>query len=177
MYVMGGGDSGEIAVVGKEGVVGISAFMGGDSTTTRAIVHSAGPAYRLSAQLLLDEFNRHGELLHILLRYTQSLIIQMSQTAVCNRHHTVGQQLCRWLLSTLDRLPGPELLVTQELMANMLGVRREGVTEAASKLQKQGVIEYKRGRLKIIDRPELERLSCECYRSVKTKTERLFSSQ
>lgn len=175
LYVMENGESAEISVVGNEGIVGISLFMGGESTPSRAVVQSEGYAYRLLGQRLKDEFNRHGELLYLMLRYTQSLITQMAQTAVCNRHHTIDQQLCRWLLLSLDRLDGPYLIMTQELIANMLGVRREGVTEAAGKLQKQGVIEYKRGRIKVLDRPMLEQLSCECYEVVKRETDRLMT--
>ena len=174
LYVMENGESAEISVVGNEGIVGISLFMGGESTPSRAVVQSEGYAYRLVGQHLKDEFNRHGELLFLMLRYTQSLITQMAQTAVCNRHHTIDQQLCRWLLLSLDRLDGPYLIMTQELIANMLGVRREGVTEAAGKLQKIGVIEYKRGRIKVLDRPHLEQLSCECYEVVKRETDRLM---
>jgi CRP-like cAMP-binding protein len=174
LYVMENGASAEISVVGKEGMVGISQFMGGESTPSRAIVQSAGSAYRLSAQLLKDEFNRHGQLQQLLLRYTQSLITQMSQTAVCNRHHSIDQQLCRWLLLSLDRLPSNRLTMTQELIANMLGVRREGVTDAAGKLQALRVIEYKRGQITVLDRPRLEKLSCECYAVVKRETDRLL---
>lgn len=174
LYVMESGASAEISVVGNEGIVGISLFMGGESTPSRAIVQSAGTAYRLLGQKLKDEFNRHGDLLLLMLRYTQSLITQMAQTAVCNRHHSIDQQLCRWLLLSLDRLPSNQLTMTQELIANMLGVRREGVTEAAGKLQKLGVIEYNRGRITVLDRPKLERLSCECYAVVKTETDRLL---
>ncbi len=174
LYVMENGASGEISVVGNDGLVGISLFMGGESTPSRAIVQSAGFAYRLVAYRLKDEFQRNSELLHLLLRYTQSLITQMSQTAVCNRHHTVDQQLCRWLLLSLDRLPDNCLTMTQELIANMLGVRREGVTDAAGKLQKLGVIEYHRGHITVLDRPRLEQLSCECYAVVKKETDRLL---
>ena len=174
LYVMENGASGEISVVGNDGLVGISLFMGGESTPSRAIVQSAGSAYRLSARWLKDEFYRNTELLHLLLRYTQSLITQMSQTAVCNRHHSVDQQLCRWLLLSLDRLPNNQLAMTQELIANMLGVRREGVTDAAGKLQKLGVIEYRRGHITVLDRPRLEQLSCECYAVVKRETDRLL---
>ena len=174
LYVMENGASGEIAVVGNDGLVGIALFMGGESTPSRALVQSAGSAYRLMAQRLKDEFERNGELLHLLLRYTQALITQMSQTAVCNRHHAVDQQLCRWLLLSLDRLPGNRLDMTQELIANMLGVRREGVTDAAGKLQKLGVIEYHRGHITVLDRPRLETLSCECYAVVKKETDRLL---
>jgi CRP-like cAMP-binding protein len=175
LYVMQNGASAEIAVVGNEGAVGVSLFMGGESTPSRAIVQSAGYAYRLSGARLKAEFNRHGEMLHVLLRYTQSLITQMAQTAVCNRHHSVDQQLCRWLLLSLDRLAGNELTMTQELIANMLGVRREGVTEAAGKLQKLGAIRYMRGKIMVLDRPQLERLSCECYAMVKKETDRLLA--
>ena len=157
LYVMQDGASAEIAVVGNEGVIGVSLFMGGETTPSRAIVQSAGYAYRLTGARLKQEFNRHGDLLHVLLRYTQSLLTQMSQTAVCNRHHTLDQQLCRWLLLSLDRLSGNRLNMTQELIANMLGVRREGVTDAAGKLQKLGVIRYARGKITVLDRPQLER--------------------
>ncbi len=174
LYMMENGASAEISVVGNDGLVGIALFMGGESTPSRAIVQSAGSAYRLVAQRLKDEFERNGELLHLLLRYTQSLITQMSQTAVCNRHHSVDQQLCRWLLLSLDRLPSNQLTMTQELISNMLGVRREGVTEAAGKLQKLGVIEYSRGRITVLDRPKLEKLTCECYAVVKKETDRLL---
>lgn len=174
LYVLKDGASAEIAVVGNDGAIGLSLFMGGETTTNRAIVQSAGSAYRLTRARLKEEFQRHGEMLHILLRYTQALITQMAQTAVCNRHHTVDQQLCRWLLLSLDRLHKAELTMTQELIANMLGVRREGVTEAAGKLQKLGVIAYQRGRIRILDRPRLEQLSCECYAVVKKETDRLL---
>jgi CRP-like cAMP-binding protein len=174
LYVMESGSSAEISVVGNEGLVGIALFMGGESTPSRAIVQSAGSAFRLSAQRLKDEFNRHGDLLALMLRYTQALMTQMAQTAVCNRHHSVDQQLCRWLLLSLDRLPSNRLTMTQELIANMLGVRREGVTEAAGKLQKLGVIRYARGQITVIDRPKLETLSCECYAVVKAETTRLL---
>lgn len=173
LYVLEDGASAELSVVGNEGVIGISIFMGGETTSSRAVVQSRGYAYRLVAQRLKDEFNRHGETLLLLLRYTQSLITQMSQTAVCNRHHSVDQQLCRWLLLSLDRLPSNQLSMTQELIANMLGVRREGVTEAAGKLQKRNVIEYSRGQITVLDRPKLEELSCECYAVVKKECERL----
>jgi CRP-like cAMP-binding protein len=173
LYVMESGASGEISVVGNEGLVGISLFMGGESTPSRALVQSAGWAYRLAGQRIKDEFNRHGALLVQMLRYTQSLITQMSQTAVCNRHHSIDQQLCRWLLLSLDRLPSNQLTMTQELIANMLGVRREGVTDAASKLQKKNVIEYHRGQITVLDRPKLEQLCCECYAVVKKETDRL----
>ena len=174
LYVMESGASAEIAVVGNEGLVGVSLFMGGESTPSRAIVQSAGSGYRLLGQRLKDEFNRHGELLVLMLRYTQSLITQMAQTAVCNRHHSIEQQLCRWLLLSLDRLPSDQLTMTQELIANMLGVRREGVTDAAGKLQKIGAITYHRGHIKVLDRPKLEQLSCECYAVVKKETDRLL---
>ena len=174
LYVMESGASAEISVVGNEGVVGVSLFMGGESTPSRAIVQSGGSAYRLAGLQLKDEFNRHGELMLLLLRYTQSLITQMAQTAVCNRHHSIDQQLCRWLLLSLDRLPDNKLTMTQELIANMLGVRREGVTEAASKLQQLGVINYVRGHITVLDRPKLEALSCECYAVVKRETDRLL---
>jgi CRP-like cAMP-binding protein len=174
LYVMESGASAEISVVGNEGVVGVALFMGGESMPSRAIVQSAGSAYRLSGHLLKDEFNRHGAMMLLLLRYTQSLITQMAQTAVCNRHHSIDQQLCRWLLLSMDRLPGNKLTMTQELIANMLGVRREGVTEAAGKLQKLGVIDYKRGHITVLDRPMLEELSCECYAVVKRETDRLL---
>ena len=174
LYVMESGASAEISVVGNEGLIGVALFMGGESTPSRAIVQSAGSAYELSAQRLKDEFNRHGKMLLLMLRYTQSLITQMAQTAVCNRHHTIDQQLCRWLLLSLDRLPTNRLTMTQELIANMLGVRREGVTEAAAKLQKAGVIRYQRGQITVLDRPKLEALSCECYAVVRKETERLL---
>jgi CRP-like cAMP-binding protein len=161
-------------VVGNEGAVGVSLFMGGETTPSRAVVQSAGFAYKLSSRALKEEFNRHGYMLQLLLRYTQSLITQMAQTAVCNRHHSLEQQLCRWLLLSLDRLATPHLKMTQELIANMLGVRREGVTTAAGKLQKLGVIRYSRGQITVIDRPKLEQLSCECYAVVKKETDRLL---
>ncbi|MFU8896143.1 MAG: Crp/Fnr family transcriptional regulator [Gammaproteobacteria bacterium] len=174
LYVMEDGSSAEISVVGNEGIVGIALFMGGESTTSRAIVQSSGYAYRLTGQRLKDEFNRHAELQVLVLKYTQALITQMAQTAVCNRHHSIDQQLCRWLLLSLDRLRSSELTMTQELIANMLGVRREGVTEAAGKLQRLGVIDYHRGRIEVLDRPRLEKLSCECYAVVKRETDRLL---
>jgi CRP-like cAMP-binding protein len=174
LYVLENGQSAEIAVVGTDGAIGVALFMGGETTTNRAIVQSAGSAYQLTGARLKEEFERHGETLHILLRYTQALITQMTQTAVCNRHHTVDQQLCRWLLLSLDRLPSAELIMTQELIAGMLGVRREGVTDAAGKLQKLGVISYQRGHIKVLDRPRLEQLSCECYAVVKKETDRLM---
>ena len=176
LYVLNNGASAEIAVVGREGAVGVSLFMGGETTPSRAVVQSAGSAYRLSGALLKREFSRHGLMLTVLLRYTQSLITQMAQTAVCNRHHALDQQLCRWLLLSLDRLDSDELKMTQELIANMIGVRREGVTEAAGRLQKAGVIRYARGRITVLDRPRLEKLSCECYGVVKKETDRLLGS-
>ena len=175
LYVMQDGASAEIAVVGREGAVGVSLFMGGETTPSRALVQSAGHAYRLTGKRLKDEFNRHGNMLHVLLRYTQSLLTQMAQTAVCNRHHSLDQQLCRWLLLSLDRLDSNQLTMTQELIANMLGVRREGVTEAAGKLQKLGIIRYARGKITVLDRPHLERLSCECYSVVRQETDRLLA--
>ena len=177
LYVMEDGASAEIAVVGHEGVVGISLFMGGETTPSRAVVQSAGWGYRLRARSIKDEFNRSGPLMHVLLRYTQALITQMAQTAVCNRHHSLDQQLCRWLLLSLDRLSGNELVMTQELIANMLGVRREGVTEAAGRLHKQGVIDYSRGHILVTNRAKLEQLSCECYAVVKAETDRLLPIQ
>jgi CRP-like cAMP-binding protein len=177
LYVMGSGASAEIAVVGNEGILGISLFMGGGSTPSRAVVQSAGYGFRLTAGLMKAEFDRAGPVLHLLLRYTQALITQMAQTAVCNRHHSLDQQLCRWLLLSLDRLPGSELVMTQELIANMLGVRREGVTEAALKLQRAGVITYARGHITVLDRAKLEELSCECYAVVKKEYDRLLPAQ
>jgi CRP-like cAMP-binding protein len=177
LYVMQNGASAEIAVVGNEGIVGISLFMGGESTSSRAVVQSAGKGFRLKAQMMKEEFNRAGPVLHLLLRYTQALITQMSQTAVCNRHHSLDQQLCRWLLLSLDRLEGNQLVMTQELIANMLGVRREGVTEGALKLQHAGLIRYARGHITVLDRPGLERRSCECYGVVKREYERLLPVQ
>jgi CRP-like cAMP-binding protein len=174
LYVLEDGDSAEIAVTGNDGLVGISLFMGGETTPSRAVVQSAGHAFRLKADLLKNEFGRFGPTMHLLLRYTQALITQMAQTAVCNRHHSVDQQLCRWLLLSLDRLQTNELSMTQELIANMLGVRREGVTEAAGKLQDAGLISYKRGRITVLDRPGLEARSCECYQVVKTEFDRLL---
>jgi CRP-like cAMP-binding protein len=174
LYVMESGASAEIAVVGNEGLVGISLFMGGESTSSRAVVQSAGHGFRLKAQLMKNEFNRAGPVLHLLLRYTQALITQMSQTAVCNRHHTLDQQLCRWLLLSLDRLQGNELVMTQELIANMLGVRREGVTEGALKLQQAGLISYARGHIIVLDRAGLEKRTCECYAVVKKEYDRLL---
>jgi len=174
LYVMEDGSSAEIAVVGNEGIVGISLFMGGESTSSRAVVQSAGKGFRLRGQSMKEEFNRAGPVLHLLLRYTQALITQMSQTAVCNRHHSLDQQLCRWLLLSLDRLAGNELVMTQELIANMLGVRREGVTEAALKLQRAGLISYARGRITVLDRAGLELRTCECYAVVQKEYERLL---
>jgi CRP-like cAMP-binding protein len=174
LYVMEDGSSAEIAVVGNEGMVGVALFMGGETTPSRAIVQSAGSAFRLSGQLLKREFTRAGPMQHLLLRYTHALLTQMAQTAVCNRHHSVDQQLCRWLLLSLDRLPSNKLTMTQELIANMLGVRREGVTEAAGKLQGAGLIRYSRGRITVLDRPGLEALACECYEVVKTESDRLL---
>jgi CRP-like cAMP-binding protein len=174
LYVMEDGASAEIAIVGNEGVVGISLFMGGKSTTNRAVVQSAGQGFRLKVNLLMQEFNRAGPVLHLLLRYTQALLTQMAQTAVCNRHHSLDQQLCRWLLLSLDRLPSNELIMTQELIANMLGVRREGVTEAAGNLDKAGLIRYRRGHITVLDREGLKRRTCECYAVVKKEYERLL---
>jgi CRP-like cAMP-binding protein len=174
LYVMEDGASAEIAVVGHEGLVGISLFMGGETTPSRAVVQSAGKGYRLRAADIKAEFNRSGPVMHLLLRYTQALITQMAQTAVCNRHHSLDQQLCRWLLLSLDRLSGNELVMTQELIANMLGVRREGVTEAALKLQKMGLIRYARGHISVLDRPGLEQRVCECYAVVKKEYDRLL---
>jgi Crp-like helix-turn-helix domain len=174
LYVMENGASAEIAVVGNDGIVGVSLFMGGGSTPSRGLVQSAGDGYRLRAQLMQDEFNKAGTALHLLLRYTQALITQMAQTAVCNRHHRLEQQLCRWLLLSLDRLQGNELVMTQELIANMLGVRREGVTESANKLQHLGLIRYVRGHITVIDRQGLEKRSCECYSVVKREYDRLL---
>jgi CRP-like cAMP-binding protein len=174
LYVMEDASSAEIAIVGNEGVVGIALFMGGESTTSRAVVQSAGEGYRMRAGVLKTEFTKGGDLQHLLLRYTQALITQMAQTAVCNRHHTVEQQLCRWLLLSMDRLPSNELTMTQELIANMLGVRREGVTEAAGHLQAAGLIHYSRGKITVLDRPKLEQQVCECYAVVKLEYDRLL---
>jgi CRP-like cAMP-binding protein len=174
LYVMENGASAEIAIVGNEGIVGISLFMGGETTPSRAVVQSAGQAYRVPGSLLKEEFYRAGPLQRLLLRYTQALITQMAQTAVCNRHHAVDQQLCRWLLMSIDRLPSNELTMTQELIANMLGVRREGVTESAGKLQKLGLISYNRGHIVVLDREALEAHACECYAVVKTEFDRLL---
>jgi CRP-like cAMP-binding protein len=175
LYVLENGASAEIAVVGYEGILGISLFMGGETTPSRAVVQSAGFGYRLKAPLLKQEFNRAGPVLRLLLRYTQALITQMTQTAVCNRHHSIEQQLCRWLLVSLDRLSSNSLKITQELIANMLGVRREGVTEAAGNLQRAGLIRYNRGHIEVLDRPRLERAVCECYAVVKVEFDRLLS--
>src|SRR5579863_9834407 len=174
LYVMEDASSAEIAIVGNEGVVGIALFMGGESTPSRAVVQSSGSGYRLKGSIMKSEFSKGGDLQHMLLHYTQALITQMAQTAVCNRHHSVDQQLCRWLLLSMDRLPSNELTMTQELIANMLGVRREGVTEAAGHLQKVGVIRYARGQITVLDRPKLEQLCCECYGVVKTESDRLL---
>jgi CRP-like cAMP-binding protein len=177
LYVMENGASAEIAVVGNEGIVGISLFMGGESTPSRAVVQSAGAGCRLPAEIIKSEFGRSGAVLHLLLRYTQALITQMAQTAVCNRHHSLDQQLCRWLLLSLDRLEGSELVMTQELIANMLGVRREGVTEGALKLQKAGLIQYTRGHITVLDRKGLEDRTCECYAVVKREYDRLLPAR
>lgn len=174
LYVLENGASAEIAVVGREGVVGVSLFMGGGSTSSRAVVQSAGMGYRLSASAIQREFEHSSPVMHLMLRYTQALITQMSQTAVCNRHHSLDQQLCRWLLLSLDRLSGNELVMTQELISNMLGVRREGVTEAALKLQSAGLIHYSRGHITVLDRARLEQRTCECYRVVKVEYDRLL---
>jgi CRP-like cAMP-binding protein len=174
LYVMADGASAEIAVVGNDGVIGISLFMSGESTPSRAVVQSAGHAYRLDGELLKTEFIRAGAVQHLLLRYTQALLTQMAQTAVCNRHYSLDQQLCRWLLLSLDRLPSNELIMTQELIANMLGVRREGVTEAAKKLQEAGLIQYRRGRIAVLDRLGIEARTCECYAVVKRESDRLL---
>jgi CRP-like cAMP-binding protein len=177
LYVLKDGASAEIAVVGNDGLIGIALFMGGETTPSRAVVQSAGHAYRLIGQQLKEEFHRNGELQILLLRYTQALITQMTQTAVCNRHHAVDQQLCRWLLLSLDRLSSNQLTMTQELIADMLGVRREGVTDAAGKLQKLGIIRYARGQITVLDRAQLEHLSCECYAVVKRETDRLLPAR
>jgi CRP-like cAMP-binding protein len=174
LYVMENGSSAEIAVVGREGLVGISLFMGGETTPSRAVVQSEGEGFRLRAAAMMDAFNRAGPVMHLLLRYTQALITQMAQTAVCNRHHSLDAQLCRWLLLSLDRLPSNDLVMTQELIANMLGVRREGVTEAAGRLQAAGIISYQRGHIKVLDRTALEKRTCECYAVVKTEYDRLL---
>lgn len=174
LYVTEDGDSAEISVVGNEGVVGIAVFMGGESSPSRAIVQSAGYAYRLPAERLKEEFNRDADMRLLMLRFTQALITQMAQTAVCNRHHSIEQQLCRWILLSLDRVPGSELSMTQELIANMLGVRREGVSHAAGKLQNERVINYKHGRIRVLDRAQLEQMCCECYEVVKMESDRLI---
>ncbi len=174
LYVMENGASAEISLARNDGLIGVALFMGGDSTPSRAVVQSEGLAYRLHSRLLKLEFNRHGNLMYLMLRYTQALLTQMGQTAVCNRHHSIHQQLCRWLLLSLDRLPDNEIVMTQELIANMIGVRREGVTDAARKLQQLGVIAYTRGHITVLDRPRLEQLSCECYAVVKRETRRLM---
>ncbi|RCX32748.1 Crp/Fnr family transcriptional regulator [Thioalbus denitrificans] len=174
LYVMEDGASAEIAVVGNEGIIGVALFMGGETMPNRALVQSAGHAYRLKGQLLKDEFNHSGGLQHLLLRYTQALLTQMGQTAVCNRHHTLDQQLCRWLLLSHDRLQSDELVMTQELIANMLGVRREGVTAAAGNLQRAGLITYHRGHITVVDRAGLEARACECYAVVRKEFDRLL---
>ena len=174
LYGLENGSSAEIAVVGNEGCVGVAIFMGGQSTLSSSVVQSAGKSYRIKADVILEEFGKAGPMMHLFLRYTQALITQMSQTAVCNRHHTLDQQFCRWLLLSLDRLTSNDLVMTQELISNMLGVRREGVTEAALKVQKAGLISYSRGHIKILDRKGLEHRTCECYQVVKTEYERLL---
>jgi CRP-like cAMP-binding protein len=175
LYMLEDGSSAEIAVVGNDGAIGVALFMGGETTPSRAVVQSAGLAYRLTGRRLKEEFNRHGQMLHVLLRYVSALTMQMAQTAVCNRRHSVHQQFCRLLLLSLDRLPSNKLAMTQEQIASMLGVRREGVTEAAGKLQKLGVIRYSRGRITVLDRKKLEQFSCECYAAVKRETDRLLA--
>jgi len=175
LYSLESGSSAEIAGVGNEGILGISLFMGGDTTPSSAVVQTAGHGYRLKGKLLKEEFNRAGLLQHLLLRYTQALITQMAQTAACNRHHSIEQQLCRWLLSTLDRLPSNELIMTQELVACALGVRREGITEAAGNLQRAGIIRYRRGHIAVLERSGLEAGACECYAVVKKELDRLLS--
>jgi CRP-like cAMP-binding protein len=177
LYVMADGASAEIAVVGNDGMVGVALFMGGETTPSRAVVQSAGVAYRLAGKALKEEFRRGGSMQNLLLRYTQALLTQMAQTAVCNRHHSVDQQLCRWLLLSLDRLASNELKMTQELISNMLGVRREGVTEAAGKLQAAGIIRYSRGHIAVLDRPALEAQACECYAVVRRECDRLMSGE
>ena len=177
LYVTESGASAQIAVVGNEGIVGVPLFMGGGSTPSRAVVHSAGEGYRMPGPAIREEFERSAAVMKVLLRYTQAMIAQTAQTAVCNRHHTVAQQLCRWLLLSLDRLPGNELVVTQELIAQLLGVRREGVTEAALSLQRAGLISYRRGHITVLDRPGLERRSCECYAVVKAEYDRLLTQR
>src|SRR5450756_1544294 len=175
LYILESGSSAGIAGVGNEGILGISLFMGGDTTPSSAVVQIAGHGYRLQGRLLKEEFNRAGLMQRLLLRYTQALLTEMAQTAACNRHHSIEQQLCRWLLLTLDRLPSNELVMTQELVASMLGVRREGVTEAAGKLQHAGIISYRRGHITVVDRSGLETHVCECYRVVKKEFDRLLS--
>jgi CRP-like cAMP-binding protein len=177
LYVMENGASAEIAIVGKEGILGVALFMGGKTTPSRAVVQGAGFGYRLSGKILQEEFNKGGPVQQLLLRYTQALLTQMAQTAVCNRHHNLNQQLCRWLLLSLDRLQSNEVIMTQELIANMLGVRREGVTEAAGKLQRDGLIQYRRGHIIVLDREGMERLVCECYGVVKKEFDRLLPDQ
>jgi CRP-like cAMP-binding protein len=177
LYVMENGASSEIAVVGKEGIVGISLFMGGETTPSRAVVQSAGHAYRMKGPVLKDEFYRAGPMLHLLLRYTQALLTQMAQTSACNRHHSLDQQFCRWLLLSLDRLPSNELIMTQDLIANMLGVRRQGVTEAAANVERAGLIKYRRGHITVIDRAGLEARVCECYAVVRKEFERLLPNE
>jgi CRP-like cAMP-binding protein len=174
LYVLESGASSQLAVVGNDGVIGVSLFMGGETTPSRAVVQSAGVGYRLPARAIKDAFHRGGPLQHLMLRYTQALITQMAQTAVCNRHHSVDQQLARWLLHSIDRLGVPHITMTQELIATMLGVRREGVTEAAGKLQKAGIIRYRRGHISVLDRHKLENHSCECYEVVRRETARLL---
>lgn len=174
-YMMENGASTAISVVGNEGLLGITLFLGGESTPSRSMVQSAGYAFRLPQRRVKEEFNRHGQLLMLMLRYTQALITQVSQTAVCNRHHSIDQQICRWLLLSMDRLSGNHLTMTQEFISNMLGVRRESVTDAAAKLQRLGVISYSRGLIKVIDRTKLEKLSCECYEVVKKESDLLLS--
>ena len=177
LYVMANGSSAEIAIVGNEGLIGIALFMGGETTPSRAVVQSAGSAFRIKAEFIRNEFFLAGPAQQLFLRYTQALLTQMAQTAACNRHHTVDQQLCRWLLMSLDRLASNEVSMTQELIANMLGVRREGVTDAAGKLQRAGIIEYSRGRIRVLDRLRLERMVCECYEVVRKEFERLLPWQ
>lgn len=174
LYVMENGASAEIAVVGNEGLVGISLFMGGQSTSSQAVVQASGEGFRLPASILMQEFNRGGAVLHLLLRYTQALITQMAQTSVCNRHHSLDQQMCRWLLLTLDRLHSCEVVMTQELLSNILGVRRASISEVAGRLQKDGLIRYERGRITVLDRPGVERRACECYAVVKKEYDRLL---
>jgi CRP-like cAMP-binding protein len=177
LYVLENGASAELAIVGNDGVVGISLFMGGESTSSRAVVQSAGQGYRLRVKVMQDEFNRGGPVLHLLLRYTQALLTQMAQTAICNRHHSLDQQLCRWLLLSMDRLQGSDLVMTQELISNMLGVRSEGVTEAAGRLQEAGLISYARGHVTVLNRPGLEERTCECYSAVKKESDRLLPNK